>query len=116
MIFEAALKELVTIVAPKLPPEPHRFHVVPGDWVCLEPDCMITGDVPLKDMTMMQALESEAFTGKSRSKVSGWIRTGDIALVVAVDDVEAYVWSREGSGRGWIDRQFICSIHDVKSE
>jgi hypothetical protein len=109
------INNIVEIVLPTRK-EPHRFHVCPGDWVCLEPDCLVRGDVPLKGLTTLQALEREAFTGKAGTEVTGWIRTGDIALVVAVDDDEAYLWSREGSGRGWIDRQFICSIHDVKSE
>lgn len=85
--------------------------IAPGDAACVDPDFIVSGDIPLRSRTTGQALEHEAFTGRSDNVVTGWIRKGQIVLVVGVFEDEAYVWAREG--RGWIGLDALCNINDL---
>lgn len=98
------IEDLVNVF---IPPKP--IGVVPGDAVVFTCDG-IGGDVPLTQPHPMVALEHEAFTGRTNLEATGWIRKGDIALVVAVVDEHAFVLGRPGNGWGWIDSKFLSSI------
>ena len=98
------------------PPEVFRFPMAPGDFVCVDPDFIVVGDIPLliplSELTIGETLECERVTGHSANEVTGWIRKGQIALVVAVVGDNAFLWGRD-HGYGWIDRQAVCRIQDV---
>ena len=101
------LKSIVTLsLAPSAP------RVVPGDAVCIDPDFIVKGDIPLRSRTIGQALEHEAFTGHADNEVTGWIREGQIALVVGVFEDEAYLWAKQG--RGWIGVDALMNIHSLQ--
>ena len=70
----------------------------------------IGGDVPLTWPHPYEALEHEAFTGRTKMETTGWIRKGQIGLVVAVIDNHAFLLSRIGDGWGWIDKQFLSTL------
>jgi hypothetical protein len=93
-----------------------RTNVFPGDIACIDPNFIVGGDIPLLSQTATQALEREAFTGHSDNTVTGWIRKGQIVLVVGVYEDQAYIWAREGEGRGWIALGTLRNINDFKTE
>lgn len=98
------LEDLINVF---VPPKPRG--VCPGDAVLFT--CSdVGGDVPLTQPHPMEALEHEAFTGRSNLEATGWIRKGQIGLVLAVVDDHAFVLSREGSGWGWVKADFLTSL------
>lgn len=103
--------DIVNVVVPSSRREPHRPHIRPGDSVLFDCDG-IGGDVPLTWPHPMEALEREAFTGRAAVETTGWIRKGQVALVIAVIDDHAFILGREGDGWGWVDRQFLMSVLD----
>ena len=116
MSMSSILDTIVSISLQNLtPPAPHRFHLVPGDWACVDPDISVgMGDdaaIPLLLRTAYQALEREAFTGRACNEITGWIFYGDIAIVAGVEDDYAYLFGPHG--RGWADRQYVCRIQDI---
>lgn len=70
----------------------------------------IGGDIPLTQPHPSEALEREAFTGRAGSETTGWIRKGQVALIIAVLDDHAFLLGREGDGWGWVDKQFLTSV------
>jgi hypothetical protein len=73
---------------------------------------MVHGDVALQRFTMYETLEREAFSGGSqKNEVTGWIRTGEVALVIAVDDTHVFLWGPQGSG--WLDSMALVPLQDI---
>lgn len=105
-LSDVLLKRLVELVVPV------QRNVTPGDAVVFTYDGM-GGDVPLMSLTQPhpnEALEHEAFTGMAILVPTGWIRKGQICIVIAVVDDYAFVLGREGNGLGWIDKKFLSNI------
>lgn len=100
----SVLEDLINVF---VPPKPRG--VCPGDAVVFTCDG-IGGDVPLTQPHPMEALEHEAFTGRTNLEVTGWIRKGQIALVIGVIDDHAFVLSRDGNGWGWVKSDFLTSL------
>lgn len=90
-----------------VPPRPRG--VCPGDAVVFTCDG-VGGDVPLTWPHPLEALEHEAFTGRTNMEATGWIRKGQVGLVLAVIDDHAFVLAHEGCGWGWVKRDFLTSL------
>lgn len=100
------LEDLVNVFVP-----PKPVGVCPGDAVLFTFDG-VGGDVPLTQPHPTEALEHEAFTGKANLTATGWIRKGQIALVIAVIDDHAFVLGCEGNGWGWVKSDFLTSLRE----
>ena len=102
--------DIIDVVLPPKSKEPWRPHLRPGD-ACVLGD-MVHGDVALQRFTMYETLEREAFSGGSqKNEVTGWIRTGEVALVIAVDDTHVFLWGPQGSG--WLDSMALVPLQDI---
>lgn len=88
---------------------PKKRGVVPGDAVIFTCDG-IGGDVPLTQPHPNEALEHEAFTGRSNLEATGWIRKDHVCLVIAVVDDHAFVLGRPGNGWGWVKCDFLTTV------
>lgn len=103
---------IVNVVTP-VKSEPHRPRLCPGDAVTLDTR-QVNGDVPMLRYNMYEALEREAFSGgRRKNEVMGWIRTGEVALVLTVDEHHAFLYAPQG--RGWIDRMFLVPLQEVSN-
>lgn len=89
----------------KQPPQ-----IFPGDQVIFVCDD-IGGDIPLTMPDRSTAIERSAFTGSLPfTKTTGWIRTGEAALVIAVLDEQCFLLPKRGDGWGWIDTRFLVAL------
>jgi hypothetical protein len=105
--------DIVDMVVPIKSREPFRPHLRPGDVVSADTG-LVTGDVPLLARHIIDQLEYEAFRGRNDGNVpTGWIRSGETALVIAVVDEYAYLYGPRG--RGWVDRQVLVAVRDISS-
>lgn len=75
-----------------------RPNIKPGEIVTFESDA-VAGNIPLFMPTPK--------TPDKKRTVSGWIISGEPALVIAVMEDHIFLLSKQGNGWGWIDDRYI---------